>query len=197
MELISLNYITNQFFNFSISSIKKINSDAKKSSVMCLFLENNNKVYILLTKRSNNLSNHAGEICFPGGGEEKADNDLVETALRETFEAVVWQNEEINVNAPIEIMPINCIFICENLSRPVSKILKSLNKPTANVPQTPAAKWTGTAPTTSSISNLFNTSFTIIAIIAPTIPTKIEVTEVIELHPAVIATKPASGPKMI
>ena len=35
-----------------------------------------------------------------------------------------------------------------------------------------------------------------IAIIAPTIPTKIETTEVIELHPAVIATRPASGPKI-
>ena len=86
MELINLNYIANQFFNFSISSIKKINSDAKKSSVMCLFLENNNKVYILLTKRSNNLSNHAGEICFPGGKPDPQDKDLVDTALREAKE---------------------------------------------------------------------------------------------------------------
>ena len=103
----------------------------------------------------------------------------------------------MNVNAPIEIIPINWILICENLSSPVSKIFKSLNKPTANVPQTPAAKWTGTAPTTSSISNLFNNSLTIIAMIAPTIPTKIDVTDVMELHPAVIATSPASGPNII
>ena len=67
MELININYITDKFYNFSTSSIKKINSDYKKSAVMCLFLENDNKVYILLTKRSQNLSNHAGEICFPGG----------------------------------------------------------------------------------------------------------------------------------
>ena len=97
MELINLNYIANQFFNFSISSIKKINSDAKKSSVMCLFLENNNKVYILLTKRSNNLSNHAGEICFPGGGPEKGDKDLLDTALRETYEEVGVPKDEIKV----------------------------------------------------------------------------------------------------
>ena len=97
MELINLNYINNQFFNFSISSIKKIKSDAKKSSVMCLFLENNNKVYILLTKRSNNLSNHAGEICFPGGGPEKGDKDLLDTALRETYEEVGVPKDEIKV----------------------------------------------------------------------------------------------------
>ena len=71
-----------------------------------------------------------------------------------------------------------------------------LNNPTAIVPQTPAAKWTGTAPTTSSISNLFKNSFTKIATTAPIIPTKIEVTDVIELHPAVIATNPASGPSI-
>ena len=106
-------------------------------------------------------------------------------------------NEEINVNEPIAITPINWILIWENLSSPVSKILRSLKNPTARVPQIPAPKCTGTAPTTSSISNLFNISFTLIAIIAPIIPTKIEVTDVIELHPAVIATKPASGPKII
>ena len=103
----------------------------------------------------------------------------------------------MNVNAPILNIPINWILICSNLSSPVSKISKLLNKPTANVPQIPAAKWTGTAPTTSSIWNLFKISLTTIAIIAPTIPTKIDVTDVIELHPAVIATKPANGPKMI
>ena len=35
------------------------------------------------------------------------------------------------------------------------------------------------------------------ATIAPTHPTNIELTDVNELHPAVIATKPANGPRMI
>ena len=33
--------------------------------------------------------------------------------------------------------------------------------------------------------------------IAPMIPTKIDVTDVMELHPAVIATNPASGPNIM
>ena len=97
MELINLNYIANQFINVSISSIKKINSDAKKSAVMCLFIEKDSKVYIILTKRSHNLSKHAGEICFPGGGAEKGDNDLLDTALRETYEEVGVPKNEIKV----------------------------------------------------------------------------------------------------
>ena len=104
---------------------------------------------------------------------------------------------EVKVKAPILTIPISWTLIWENLSNPVSKIVKSLNKPTANVPQIPAAKWTGTAPTTSSISNLFKISLTIIAMIAPMMPTKIDITDVIELHPAVIATNPAKGPKII
>ena len=52
------------------------------------------------------------------------------------------------------------------------------------------------APTTSSISNLFNSSFTPIAIMDPIIPTRIAVREVIELHPAVIETNPAKGPSI-
>ena len=47
------------------------------------------------------------------------------------------------------------------------------------------------------ISNLFKVSFTMIAIIEPIIPTKIEITDDIELHPAVIATNPANGPRII
>jgi hypothetical protein len=43
---------------------------------------------------------------------------------------------------------------------------------------------------------LFKISFAIIATIAPTIPTNIDVTDVIELHPAVIATNPAKGPSI-
>ena len=91
---------------------------------------------------------------------------------------------------------MNWTSICPNRVNPVPNNSKSLNNPTANVPQIPAAKWTGTAPTTSSISNLFNISFTKIDIIAPIIPTKIAVTDVIELQPAVIATNPARGPNI-
>ena len=43
---------------------------------------------------------------------------------------------------------------------------------------------------------LYNALITYTKIMAPIIPTKIAVTDVIELHPAVIATNPASGPNI-
>ena len=55
---------------FSFSTIK---TSAKKSAVLCLFFEKNNKTYLILTKRSEKLNRHAGEICFPGGSIETQD----------------------------------------------------------------------------------------------------------------------------
>lgn len=42
--------------------------------------------WVLFTRRTEHLKNHAGEISFPGGGVEPDDVDLWQTALRETEE---------------------------------------------------------------------------------------------------------------
>lgn len=47
---------------------------------------------IILTKRTEHLAHHPGEICFPGGRWEEKDNDLYATALREL-------NEELGIEA--------------------------------------------------------------------------------------------------
>lgn len=43
---------------------------------------------VLLTQRTAHLSDHAGQISFPGGRVERADRDPVHTALRETDEEI-------------------------------------------------------------------------------------------------------------
>jgi 8-oxo-dGTP pyrophosphatase MutT (NUDIX family) len=43
---------------------------------------------LILTKRSENLRAHPGEVCFPGGSWEESDQDLYATALRELQEEV-------------------------------------------------------------------------------------------------------------
>ena len=42
--------------------------------------------WVLLTRRTEHLEKHAGEISFPGGGAEEQDVDFWQTALRETEE---------------------------------------------------------------------------------------------------------------
>lgn len=41
---------------------------------------------LILTQRSPDLKAHPGEFCFPGGGFERGDVDLWDTALRELWE---------------------------------------------------------------------------------------------------------------
>lgn len=43
---------------------------------------------VLLTRRTEHLVNHGGQICFPGGRVEPADSDPMATALRETAEEI-------------------------------------------------------------------------------------------------------------
>ena len=80
----NLKFINKKFSEKLLLSFNKISSSAKKSAVMCLFLEKNNKIYLILTKRSEKLNRHAGEISFPGGSLENQDKNSLMAAFRET-----------------------------------------------------------------------------------------------------------------
>ena len=52
---------------------------------------------MLFTKRSYDLKYHPGQISFPGGSVDAADNTIADTALRETFEEVGISSKFIEV----------------------------------------------------------------------------------------------------
>ncbi len=51
----------------------------------------------LLTRRTNTVSTHKGQVSFPGGQREQADSDLEQTALRETFEELGIRSQNIEI----------------------------------------------------------------------------------------------------
>jgi len=65
-----------------------IHNDGKTILASVLVLIYGHEPKILMTKKSGNLKSHAGEISFPGGKWDKRDNDLLETAIRETREEI-------------------------------------------------------------------------------------------------------------
>ena len=52
---------------------------------------------LLLTIRSANLNNHAGQISFPGGRFDETDIHLQETALRETEEEIGLARQHVEI----------------------------------------------------------------------------------------------------
>ncbi len=71
--------------------------DYRKSSVMMLFMEKENKPHVLLSLRTDRVSTHKGQVSFPGGSWDDTDKDYLETALRETYEEVGIDPAEIEV----------------------------------------------------------------------------------------------------
>jgi len=52
---------------------------------------------VLFTKRADHLSDHPGQMSFPGGGREPEDEDLLQTALREANEEIGLDPMAVNV----------------------------------------------------------------------------------------------------
>ena len=53
--------------------------------------------YILLTKRTEKVKEHKGQICFPGGAYQERDGTLINTALRECAEEIGLKADDIEV----------------------------------------------------------------------------------------------------
>ncbi len=98
----------------------KILSDGKNKLAAVLIIIYGDKPEILMTKKPITLTQHGGEISFPGGKMSELDNDLLDTALRETKEEtglkisrdnVVGQLKQvITLNSGFTIVPFICIL---------------------------------------------------------------------------------------
>ena len=53
--------------------------------------------HILFTKRSEEVKYHKGEISFPGGVVDEEDSELVSTALREAFEEIGLEENDVQI----------------------------------------------------------------------------------------------------
>ena len=68
-----------------------------EAAVLVPIVERNDGLKVILTKRSNNLKQHPGQISFPGGKSEKIDKSLVATALRETKEEIGISEKNVEI----------------------------------------------------------------------------------------------------
>lgn len=67
------------------------------ASVLIPLVARDSGLQLLLTRRTEHLSKHAGQISFPGGRAEAYDADAVDTALREAEEEIGLARRHVDV----------------------------------------------------------------------------------------------------
>lgn len=74
----------------------------KASAVLVPIVERGSDYSILLTKRSEQLKSHSGQVSFPGGRCDDNDLHAMETALREAKEEINLPRENVEVVGAME-----------------------------------------------------------------------------------------------
>ncbi len=77
--------------------------NVRPSAVLVGLFESSNGVEAILTRRSQNLTNHRGEISFPGGRLD-AGESVLQAALRETQEEIGLSPEDVEVVGELNSM---------------------------------------------------------------------------------------------
>lgn len=77
---------------------------SRAAAVLVLFAEDSatGEPDVLLALRSDQLSAHAGQVCFPGGAVDDVDDGPVATALREAVEEVGVRADDVR---PVAVLP--------------------------------------------------------------------------------------------
>jgi 8-oxo-dGTP pyrophosphatase MutT (NUDIX family) len=67
------------------------------AAVLVPLVQRDGGLHVLLTRRSEHLRDHAGQISFPGGRSEPGDADAADTALREAEEEIGLPRDRVDV----------------------------------------------------------------------------------------------------
>ncbi len=69
----------------------------RDAAVLVPIVDHREEPTVLLTKRTETLSSHAGQVSFPGGKVDQTDADAVAAALREAEEEIGLEPARVNV----------------------------------------------------------------------------------------------------
>ena len=69
----------------------------RRASVLIPLLEREGQTLLLLTKRSEKLRSHSGQVSFPGGKQDEQDQSSLDTALREAREEIGLESKSVRV----------------------------------------------------------------------------------------------------
>jgi len=82
-----------------------VTTDLVRAAVLLPLYESSGEYYVVFTKRTEMVEKHKGQICFPGGTYQKEDIILLNTALRESWEEIGLNPEDVEVLGEFDEMP--------------------------------------------------------------------------------------------
>lgn len=85
--------------------IRGIRRKPKHAAVLVPIILDGSEPHLLLTRRTDTLSTHKGQVAFPGGRTEEQDEDQVATALREAEEEVGLPRQQVEVVGLLDDFP--------------------------------------------------------------------------------------------
>lgn len=93
---------------------KELNKKANQAAILVPLCKHKGELGFLYTLRSTKVSANRGQVSFPGGMHDKEDQNLKETALRETWEELkipkesvdVWSCSGIINKKDVKVMPV-------------------------------------------------------------------------------------------
>jgi 8-oxo-dGTP pyrophosphatase MutT (NUDIX family) len=77
--------------------VRQMTTELTRAAVLLPIVMRNPEPTLLLTQRTAHLTDHGGQISFPGGRMEETDASPIETALRETEEEVGLDRRHVEV----------------------------------------------------------------------------------------------------
>lgn len=95
---------------FSDKARYEPNAKTRKGGVLILLYPETESLYLPLILRPEDTGVHSGQVALPGGKQDPEDQDIIDTALRETWEEIgvkVNRSQVIGQLSPMYIPPSN------------------------------------------------------------------------------------------
>lgn len=71
--------------------------DLVSAGVLLLLYVKDGEICVLLNRRTDRVEHHKGEISFPGGAQDLEDATILDTALREAYEEMGVNREDVEI----------------------------------------------------------------------------------------------------
>lgn len=83
----------------------------RRAAVLMPIIRRDDSFTLLLTKRTDDVEHHKGQISFPGGVVDTADESSISTSLRETEEEIGLKREHISILGMLDDIHVPSGFI--------------------------------------------------------------------------------------